>query len=302
LILVAPRWEYTSRLNGDGLLYRRFLPAFSRLAGTVSFIPVEAGDRIVPHVQSLLRPGQQAIAVSMFQKIDCIPADYFQLGCHGVYLANWHTDDDMLFDCFSMYVGRRFDLNVTTYEPNLPRYEALGARAVASQWAGINDCAFREVRQYAACFVGRMYGSRATLARCVQSEFGEKVFLHDTRTCMLSEQAMLDAYQNSWIAIDDPTAYDGKMRQIKARIFENASMGCVVATQPNERLHRYYEPGREILFWETPSDLIGLIHHSIDNPQTYRQMARAAYERTLREHLYEHRFRHLLGQIMKAIG
>lgn len=97
-------------------------------------------------------------------------------------------------------------------------------------------------------------------------------------------------YQDSWIAIDDPLAYDGKTRQIKARVFENASMGCVVATQPNERLHRYYEPGREILFWETPSDLIRLIHDSIENPQPYRRMARRPTTVPKREHLYDHRF------------
>jgi len=142
-----------------------------------------------------------------------------------------------------------------------------------------------------------MYGPRAALVRRLRSEFGEKVFLHDTRVRTLNEQAMITAYQSSWLAIDDPTAYDGRTRQIKARIFENASMGCVVATQPNDRLHRYYEPGREILFWETPSDLIRLIHDSIENPQPYRRMARAAYDRTQREHLYDHRFAALFNYI-----
>ncbi len=131
----------------------------------------------------------------------------------------------------------------------------------------------------------------------LRNEFGNRVFLHDTRSKPVSDDAMLSAYQDSWIAIDDPLAYDGKTRQIKARIFENASMGCVVATQPNERLHCYYEPGQEILFWEAPSDLIGLIRGSIENPQPYRRMARAAYDRTQREHLYDHRFAALFKYI-----
>jgi len=289
-ILVATRWEYGSRFNADGLEYRRFLPALRRVAGTVSFVPVEAVNQIVPHIQSLLRPGHTTVALSVFQNVQSIPADYFQLSEQGVYLANWHTDDDMLFDRFSTRVADRFHLNITTYEPNVPRYAAIGAKAIASQWAGLADCDFLDSRRYAACFVGRMYGQREALVKQLRSEFGDDVFLHDTRVKPISDEAMIAAYQNSWLAVDDPLAYDGKTRQIKARIFENPSMGCLVATQPNDRLHRYYKPGREILFWETPGDLIAMIRDCIENAEPYKRMARAAYDRTRREHLYEHRF------------
>ncbi|MDI9430235.1 MAG: glycosyltransferase [Planctomycetota bacterium] len=297
VILVATRWEYGSRFNADGFEYRRFLPALRRLAGTVSFVPVEGGGGVVTHIQSLLQPAQRTVAFSVFQKVQSVPSDYSRLSRCGIFLTNWYTDDDMLFDRFSKYVGRQFDLNVTTFEPNLPRYEAISARAIASQWAGLGGCEFRESRRYAACFVGRMYGQREGLMKRLRDEFGSRVFLHDTRSKPIRDDAMVSAYQDSWIAIDDPLAYDGKTRQIKARIFENASMGCIVATQPNDRLHRYYEPGREIVFWETPSDLVGLIHDSIENPQPYRRMARAAYDRTQREHLYDHRFAALFHYI-----
>jgi hypothetical protein len=142
-----------------------------------------------------------------------------------------------------------------------------------------------------------MYGQRAVLAKRLREEFGGNVFVHDTRVRPINDDVMISAYQNSWVAIDDPLAYDGKTRQIKARIFENASMGCVVATQPNERLHRYYDPGREILFWETPADLMAIVHDCVDNPSRYRNMAYAAYQRTQREHLYEHRFREVFNHI-----
>jgi len=152
-MLVATRWEYGSRLNADGFEYRRFLPALKRTAGTVTFIPVEARHQIVRHIESFLRPGQTTVALSVFQGVQAIPPDYFQLAGHGVYLANWHTDDDMLFEPFSTRVADRFHLNITTYEPNLPRYEAIGAEAVASQWGGLAECMAGEVLSPSGCVV-----------------------------------------------------------------------------------------------------------------------------------------------------
>jgi len=299
VILVASRWDYGSRFNGDGFEYRRFLPALRNVARSVLFVPIEAKTTVTLRVRRVARSGGQTIALSVFNNPNEIPRDYFELAEEGVYLANWYTDDDMLFDRFSKHVGNRFHLNITTYEANLPRYRAISANAVASQWAGIDGCGFLESRRYAACFVGRMYGQRAILAKRLRKEFGGNVFVHDTRVRPINDEVMISAYQNSWLAIDDPLAYDGKTLQIKARVFENASMGCVVATQPNERLHRYYDPDKEILFWETPVDLMATVHDCIGNPEPYRRMARAAYDRTQREHLYEHRFQEIFRQIMQ---
>jgi hypothetical protein len=297
VILVASRWDYGSRFNGDGFEYRRFLPALRRVAKTVSFVPIEAKNRIVRRIRSLMQPDEKTVVLSVFHNLDSIPEDYFKLAGQGVYLANWYTDDDMLFDNFSMHAAGRFSLNITTFEPNLARYKALNARAIVSQWAGIDGCDFLESRRYAACFVGRMYGQRASLAGQLQREFGDKVFVNDTRVKPISDDAMVSAYQNSWLAIDDPLAYDGKTQQIKARVFENASMGCLVATQPNSRIEQYYTPDREILFWETLPDLIRTIQSVMSHPEKFKKMARSAYERTLREHIYEHRFRDIFNHI-----
>jgi len=224
------------------------------------------------------------------------------LSQEGFYLTNWYTDDDMFFDTFSKHIANRFKLNVTTYEPNLARYRAINANAITSQWAGISGCDFLESRRYIACFVGRMYGDRLHLVKKLKSEFGNKVFVHDTRVKSISEEAMISAYQNSWLAIDEPTAYDGNGLQIKARIFENASMGCLVLTKPNNRLARYFEPNKEILFWETTAELIDIIRDCLDNPEIYKNMARLAYKRAQQEHLYEHRFKQIFESISQDIS
>lgn len=294
LIFVAPRWGYKSRFVGDGFEYMRFIPAFKKLVNNLCFVPIEDKKRILAEIRNFKKEARKNVVFSIFQNHKDIPEKYFKLSQEGFYLVNWYTDDDMFFDVFSKYVADRFNLNVTTYEPNLVRYRAMNANAIASQWAGITGCDFLESRRYIACFVGRMYGDRTHLVKKLKSEFGNKVFVHDTRVKPISEEAMISAYQNSWLAIDEPLAYDGQTRQIKARIFENASMGCLVLTKPNDRLERYFEPSREILFWETIPKLIDIIRDYIANPATYKEMAYLAYQRAQREHLYEHRFRDII--------
>jgi hypothetical protein len=294
VILVGLRWGYGSRLNRDGFEYRRFVPALARLCRRVDFVPCEGGRRIVSAIRDLCADTGPAVVLSIFQSRRQIPDDYFSLSGAGCHLVNWYTDDDMFFESFSRHVAQHFDLNVTTYEPLVERYQSLGAAAVASQWAGLPGLGFRDRRRYGACFVGRMYGCRRDLMKALQRRFGSRVFLHDTRLSVMDEQAMIDVYQDSWLAIDEPLSYDGRTLQIKARLFENAAMGALVVTRPNPRIERYYEPGKEILYWNDVSDLIEIIDDCLRSPEKYRHIARNAYERTLREHLYEHRFRDIL--------
>lgn len=286
---------------GDGFEYVRFIPAFKKLVNNLCFIPIENRKRISTEIRNNKKENKNNIVFSVFQNHKDIPEDYFKLSEEGFYLANWYTDDDMFFDVFSKHIADRFNLNVTTYEPNLARYRAINANAIGSQWAGISGCNFLESRQYIACFVGRMYGQRIHLVKKLKREFGNKVFVHDTRVKPISEEAMISAYQNSWLAIDEPMAYDGKKQQIKARIFENTSMGCLVVTKPSDSIEHYFEPNKEILFWETIAELIDIIRNCLDNPEIYKNMARLAYERTRREHLYEHRFKQIFEFINQDI-
>ena len=300
LIFVASRWGYKSRFSGEGFEYIRFIPAFKKLVDMISFVPIENRKRILDGIRNSKKESGRNIVFSVFQNQKDIPKNYFKLSEKGFYLANWYTDDDMFFDVFSKYVACNFNLNVTTYESNLSRYSQLGANAIATQWAGINGCEFLETRRYAACFIGRMYGQRISLVKKLRKEYGQHIFIHDTRAKHITEKEMISAYQNSWLAIDEPTAYNRQTQQIKARIFENASMGCLVLTKPNDRLSSYFVPNKEILFWETVPELIAIIKDCIDNPEDYKRKARCAYDRTNREHLYEHRFSKIFQTISEV--
>ena len=299
IIFLANRWEYGSRFGLPGYEYRRFTPALNMLARHLTFIPIELHDESINAILRSVRGHYNVPILSVFQNLSDIPEAYFRLKETGSKLINWYTDDDMLFAKFSSKVANSFDLNVTTFEPNVPKFHALGAKVLASQWAGVEGIEFLWEKRYLATFIGRMYGARAQLAESLKTHYGERVFTSDTRLRSIPENEMLRIYQESLFAIDEPVSYDGANLQIKARIFENASMGSVVLTKCNARLNQYFKQNEEILFYRDYVHLFQILDDALSKPDRYLKVARAGYDRARTEHTYEKRFREMLN---RAIG
>jgi len=293
LIFVTSRWDYRSRLAGDGFEYRNFIYAFKKLVNKVYFVPIENKQEITKTIRNFKKEKQKTIVFSVFQQLKDIPKNYFELSKEGFYLVNWYTDDDMLFDKFSKHVANLFNLNIITFEPNIKYYKLLGAKVITSQWAAKTCYPFLNKRSYLACFIGRMYGERAILMEKLKKEFKELIFVHDTRKKILKESEMINAYRNSWLAIDDSIASDKKNIQIKARVFEDSSYGCLVLTKPNIRILKYFKLKKEILFWSNASELTSILKNFQKNPEKYKKLAYLAYTRVKKEHLYKYRFKEI---------
>lgn len=302
LIFVTSRWGYRSRFVGDGFEYNNFIYAFKKLVNMIYFVPIESKQKILETIRSFKEEKKKTIVFSIFQQLKDIPQDYFELSKEGFYLVNWYTDDDMLFNKFSKYVASLFDLNIITFEPNITHYKLLGAKVITSQWAAKICYPFLNERSYLACFIGRMYGERAILVGRLKKEFKELVFVHDTRKKILKESEMINAYRNSWLAIDDSIASDEKNIQIKARVFEDSSYGCLVLTKPNTRILKYFKLNKEILFWSNVSELNNIIKDFQKNPEEYKKLAYLAYSRVKKEHLYEYRFKEIFRFISDDIS
>jgi spore maturation protein CgeB len=78
--------------------------------------------------------------------------------------------------------------------------------------------------------------------------------------------------------------------QIKGRNFEVPGCGGFLLTSPVEDLDRYYEPEREIALFADDRELAEKIRYYLNHEDERAAIARAGYERTLREHTYVHRF------------
>jgi glycosyl transferase family 1 len=302
ICVVGLRYEYRSIFGLPGYEYRRFLEGLKKVAGCVWFVPLEMGNRIMSCIREVHRPGTRLPVISVFQQRSDVPDGYFSLREEGCILLNWYTDDDMQFDRFSRFVANEFDQNITTYAPNLPKYKALCANVLLSQWAGLDNRGYRPQRGRIAAFIGRMYGGRAELARRLSAEFADAVFIHDSLKRLIPEEKVLAAYSDSICAVDEPTSFTGATLQIKGRIFENASLGNVVLTKPNPELEAYFEPAKELIYYDSADDLVRILRDCVNRREHYLGVGYAAYQRAQREHTYEHRFRAILKHALACHG
>ena len=86
--------------------------------------------------------------------------------------------------------------------------------------------------------------------------------------------------------------------QIKARHFEIPACGGFVITSSADDLENYYVPDKEMVMYQDIPDLAEKVKYYLVHDAEREAIARAGYERTIRDHTYEKRLR----EIFKKIG
>ena len=85
---------------------------------------------------------------------------------------------------------------------------------------------------------------------------------------------------------------------IKGRIFEVSACGGFVMTgKSDDDISEYYVPGKEIVVFDNPADLIEKCRYYLSHDEERDKIAKAGYERTLRDHTYDKRF----AEIFRAL-
>lgn len=94
------------------------------------------------------------------------------------------------------------------------------------------------------------------------------------------------------------SALGTQRRQIKGRTFEVPACGGFLMTGEADDIQNYYMPGKEIVVFKNEADLVEKCKYYIEHEEERKAIAKAGYERTIKEHTYEKRF----AEIFKALG
>ncbi len=87
----------------------------------------------------------------------------------------------------------------------------------------------------------------------------------------------------------------GQREQIKGRNFEIPGCGGFLLTGDADNLKDYYIDGKEIVVFRGVDDLIEKAKYYLEHGKEREEIARAGYEKTLREHTYEKRFNEIFS-------
>ena len=94
------------------------------------------------------------------------------------------------------------------------------------------------------------------------------------------------------------SAVGAQRRQIKNRNFDIPACGGFLLTGDADNLSDYYVPDKEVAIFKNFGELAEKCKYYLAHDAERLAIANAGYERTIREHTYEHRF----NKIFKALG
>jgi len=88
--------------------------------------------------------------------------------------------------------------------------------------------------------------------------------------------------------------------QIKGRNFEIPACGGFLLTQEAEDLYNFYEYSKEIDVFREKEDLLEKANYYLKHDEECREIAKAGYERTMKEHTWEKRFSNVISSAIRG--
>lgn len=114
---------------------------------------------------------------------------------------------------------------------------------------------------------------------------------------MLDFEDMAKVLNRSKISINFSKGANGEP-QIKMRPFEIAASNTMPLCEYVEGIEKYYKIGKEIVVFRNEKELKEKIDYYLTHHTEREEIAKAAYDRTMKEHTWRNRFE----SIFKTIG
>jgi len=96
--------------------------------------------------------------------------------------------------------------------------------------------------------------------------------------------------------VDVAEGYAGNLR-----LFEATGCGALLITDWKKNLHEMFEPGTEILAYQTADECLEMVEYYLSHDAERQALGRAGRRRTLREHTYYQRMQELVAIVEKYL-
>ena len=311
ILCVFGQHNYGEAARGEGVEYTHFLPALRALGHETFFF--ESFDRgghsnFAGLNRALLRQVeavQPDVVFTVLMMAEIWLESIALMRRAGCRVINWSTDDSWKYQQFSRLIAADFDLYATTCADALKWYARDGIGNLhATQWAVSSAWLMapkpaRECR-YPVSFVGSAYGARA--ARIIalrEAGIAVECFGYGWPNGPVVAESIPLIVHDSVVSLNFSEAGRGGGRQIKARVFEVPAAGGLLLTEKAPHLDEYFLPGKEVLQFDSDSELIGQARALLADPAWRDTLAQAGYARARQQHTYESRLRSVLDKLQQ---
>jgi spore maturation protein CgeB len=319
ILCVFGKHNYGNPARGLSYEYANFLPALRQLGHTA--IHFESWDRnAYKDFVQLNRSFFKTVEAEQPDVIFCVLMHYeiwldvlkeVRRKCKTV-LVHWGTDDSWKYERFARWVAPAFHLYATTSPEALVKSQKDGlGNFHLTQWAADSGHLAEPLPAdqcfYPVSFIGSAYGNRRRwISKLKEVGIDVACFGFGWESGPVKSEEIPRIIRNSIISLNfgDSGLHLGgtglyRSRQIKARVFEVSGAGGFLLTEDAPHLRDFYNPGEEIAVFSDVNDLIEKIKYFLSHHEQRNAIARAGYERTVKEHTYEHRFGPILDCVRR---
>jgi spore maturation protein CgeB len=204
----------------------------------------------------------------------------------------WFCDSHFRYGNFDSRWAPNLDYCVTTAQVAYPKYVAdgFGQKVIKSQWFASPKYKKISVPLDVGCsFVGQPHGDRRTVIGLLRASGIQVQTFGAGWEKRLSFDEMVAMFNRSKINLNPNNSADATHKQIKGRNFEVPGCGGFLLTGEAENLGEYYDIDKEIITFSSTGDMIAKVKYYLAHEEQRKAIANAGYERTLREHMFNHR-------------
>lgn len=238
--------------------------------------------------------------------------------CNYAPVVAWNSDDDWQWETYTRHLYPYFSFMVTTYPVIFQANRLSHPNLRLSQWGCYRRCKSVTVKKdLDFSFVGRFYGSRVQECRFLRKAAGLRPFglgsqlvrlrlpyfrgalrLPWMQRSAMKFSAILNIWNRSRISYTPlgASALKGAL-QIKGRVFQmGVSRTLMLCTEARD-MESYYEPYREYVPFRDLEECADKARYYLSHEDERARIAERYFQRTMADHLWEHRFRKLLAEI-----
>ena len=234
-----------------------------------------------------------------------------------VPIAAWNSDDDWQWET-TRRIADNFTFMITTYPHIYEQNRSQCSGLMLSQWGCLGTYSdFSRPKDINFSFAGQANGSRNGPCRYLHSKAGLECFGQGSRLIRWGLPYAKGILKFAWLSgsalhFDElneiwnrsrvsytPLAGGprGEVLQIKGRLFEMGLSGTLMLCEYCQDLERYYLPGKECVIFDSLEDCAEKARWYIAHEPERAAIAERYRERTLREHMWKHRFANLFQQM-----
>jgi hypothetical protein len=274
-------------------------------------------DRATEQLIKMIRGGEFDLV--LYQTSGEEPVDTAALAelARNTCIAAWNSDDDWQWES-TRELASHFTYMITTYPHIHEQQRTAYPNLLLSQWACLGLFSDSEQKKdIDFSFAGAVYAARSSSCRYLRRRAGLECFGCGARLLRLGMPYFRGAFRLHWIAGSALPYEDvnkiwnrtrvsytpmtggprGEVLSIKSRTFEMGLSGTLMLCEHSPSLERYYEPGQECITFETLEDCAEKALWYLSHESERTHIATRYYKRTLREHMWEHRFEDLFNQM-----